>query len=97
MAIDVTDPGAEGIIRLLTYAVGSADLDRLDVALLPYRNRIRGPRRRPIPAEADRCATRWQMLGSNHADSSPPTRVEDPGQGGDVERRQRGGGPGAAV
>ncbi|BAH56087.1 GNAT family N-acetyltransferase [Rhodococcus opacus] len=38
-AIDVTDPDADGIIRLLTYAVGSADRDRLDVALVPYRTR----------------------------------------------------------
>ncbi|KXF52299.1 acetyltransferase [Rhodococcus sp. SC4] len=37
VAIDVTDPDADGVISLLTYAVGSADRDRLDVALMPYR------------------------------------------------------------
>jgi GNAT superfamily N-acetyltransferase len=35
VAIDETHP--DGIISLLTYAVGSEDRDRLDVALVPYR------------------------------------------------------------
>ncbi|MFE7422811.1 GNAT family N-acetyltransferase [Rhodococcus sp. NPDC057529] len=38
VAIDETDPDAEGVLSLLTYAVGSAHRDRLDVALVPYRS-----------------------------------------------------------
>ncbi|MFD7011171.1 GNAT family N-acetyltransferase [Rhodococcus jostii] len=37
VAIDEAGPDAGGVISLLTYAVGSADRDRLDVALMPYR------------------------------------------------------------
>lgn len=37
VVINVTDPDAEGIIHLLTYAIGSGAQDRLDVALVPYQ------------------------------------------------------------
>ncbi|WP_072950896.1 GNAT family N-acetyltransferase [Rhodococcus koreensis] len=37
VAIDEAGPDADGAISLLTYAVGSVDRDRLDVALVPYR------------------------------------------------------------
>ena len=37
VAIEETDPDSEGVLALLTYAVGSEDRDRLDVALMPYR------------------------------------------------------------
>ncbi|UDH01515.1 GNAT family N-acetyltransferase [Rhodococcus opacus] len=37
VAIDVTELDADGVVALLTHAVGTEDRDRLDVALLPYR------------------------------------------------------------
>jgi len=37
IAIDETELEADGVVALLTHAVGTEDRDRLDVALLPYR------------------------------------------------------------
>ena len=37
IAIDETELDADGVVALLTDAVGTEDRDRLDVALLPYR------------------------------------------------------------
>ncbi|MCZ4590380.1 GNAT family N-acetyltransferase (plasmid) [Rhodococcus opacus] len=37
IAIDETELDADGVVALLTHAVGTEDRDRLDVALLPYR------------------------------------------------------------
>ena len=67
VAIDKTDLDAEGVISLLTYAVGSADRDRLDVALVPYRTGSAGLAvartvRRPVGVIGYRAAPDRTML-----------------------------------